>query len=120
MNILVKTLACASAVVATSAAWAQFEDDADFYAGPVETPEKAEVHFDDPDITSADEIAFPSKETAADNARNLKREQKRRAREEKIAQKEARRREKNDKKKKPGRTGFAPESDIDIFPEDDE
>ena len=89
-------------------------------ADPLETPEKAEVPFDDPDITSADEIAFPSKETAADNARNLRREQKRRAREEKIAQKEARRREKNDKKKKPGRTGFAPESDIDIFPEDDE
>ena len=88
-------------------------------AVPVETAEPAQVTFDDPDITSADEIAFPSKETA-DNAKDLKREQKRRAREEKLAQKEAKRREKSDKKKKTGRRGFAPESDIDIFPEDDE
>ena len=30
MNKLVKTLACASAVIAASFAWAQFEEDSDF------------------------------------------------------------------------------------------
>ena len=74
---------------------------------------------EDPDITSSDELAFPNKE-AADESRELKREQKRKAREEKLAQKEAKRKEKLDKKKKVRRTDFTPDSDIDIFPEDDE
>ena len=74
---------------------------------------------EDPDITSSDELAFPNKE-ASDESRELKREQKRKAREEKLAQKEAKRREKLNKKKKVRGTGFTPDSDIDIFPEDDE
>ena len=51
--------------------------------------------------------------------KELKREQKRRAREEKLAQKEAKRREKLDKKKKVKGTNAEPEDDIDIFPEDE-
>ena len=74
---------------------------------------------EDPDITSSDELAFPNKE-AVDETRELKRAQKRKAREEKIAQKEAKRKEKLEKKKKVRKTDFTPDSDIDIFPEDDE
>ena len=75
--------------------------------------------IDDPDITSPDDLAFPNKE-AVDETKEHKREQKRKAREEKLAQKEAKRKEKLDKKKKVRRTDFTPDSDIDIFPEDDE
>ena len=94
-------------------------------AEPEKTPEKtpaapvASPVDEDPDITSSDELAFPNKE-AADESRELKREQKRKAREEKLAQKEAKRQEKLNKKKKVRGTGFTPDSDIDIFPEDDE
>ena len=83
-------------------------------AAPVSSPVD-----EDPDITSSDELAFPNKE-ANDEARELKREQKRKAREEKLAQKEAKRQEKLNKKKKVRGTSFTPDSDIDIFPEDDE
>ena len=95
--------------------------DEDNDASPVVNDEpagKAEPAFEDPDITSSDEVAFPSKETAGD-PKDLKREQKRRAREEKLAQKEAKRREKLDKKKKARSTNAEPEDDIDIFPEDE-
>ena len=94
-------------------------------AEPEKAPEKtpaapvASSVDEDPDITSSDELAFPNKE-AADESRELKREQKRKAREEKLAQKEAKRQEKLNKKKKVRGTGFTPDSDIDIFPEDDE
>ncbi len=94
-------------------------------AEPEKAPEKtpaapvAAPVDEDPDITSSDELAFPNKE-AADESRELKREQKRKAREEKLAQKEAKRQEKLNKKKKVRGTGFTPDSDIDIFPEDDE
>lgn len=94
-------------------------------AEPEKTPEKtpaapvAASVDEDPDITSSDELAFPNKE-ASDESRELKREQKRKAREEKLAQKEAKRQEKLNKKKKVRGTGFTPDSDIDIFPEDDE
>ena len=94
-------------------------------AEPEKAPEKAPAApvaapvDEDPDITSSDELAFPNKE-AADESRELKREQKRKAREEKLAQKEAKRQEKLNKKKKVRGTGFTPDSDIDIFPEDDE
>ena len=94
-------------------------------AEPEKAPEKtpaapvAASVDEDPDITSSDELAFPNKE-AADESRELKREQKRKAREEKLAQKEAKRQEKLNKKKKVRGTGFTPDSDIDIFPEDDE
>ena len=94
-------------------------------AEPEKAPEKtpaapvAAPVNDDPDITSSDELAFPNKE-ANDEARELKREQKRKAREEKLAQKEAKRQEKLNKKKKDRGPGFTPDSDIDIFPEDDE
>lgn len=88
-------------------------------AAPAEAIEKEAPSYEDPDITPSDEVAFPSRETA-DDAKALKREQKRKAREDKLAQKEAKRREKLDKKKKVRRDGFDPESDIDIFPEDDE
>ena len=87
-------------------------------AASVEAPAKNTV-IDDPDITSEDDLSFPGKE-AADESKDLKREQKRKAREEKLAQKEAKRRAKMDKKKKVRSTDFTPESDIDIFPEDDE
>ena len=83
------------------------------------TEAKEVPSFDDPDITSADVAVLPGKGTA-DNRKELKRELKRKAREEKLAQKEAKRKEKLDKKNKPKKPGFAPESDIDIFPEDDE
>ena len=73
----------------------------------------------DPDLTSDDGLAFPNEE-AIDQAKEFKREQKRRQREDKMAQKEAKRKEKLDKKKKVRRTDFKPGSDIDIFPEDDE
>ncbi len=88
---------------------------------PVEAPTAtvSKPVVDDPDITSSDELAFPNKE-ANDEARELKREQKRKAREEKLAQKEAKRQEKLNKKKKTRGTSFTPDSDIDIFPEDDE
>ena len=88
---------------------------------PVEAPAApvSKPVVDDPDITSSDELAFPNKE-ANDEARELKREQKRKAREEKLAQKEAKRQEKLNKKKKTRGTSFTPDSDIDIFPEDDE
>jgi cell division ATP-binding protein FtsE len=82
------------------------------------TDAKEAPSFDDPDITPADEVVSPGK--AADNRKELKRELKRKAREEKLAQKEAKRKEKLDKKNKPKKPGFAPENDIDIFPEDDE
>ena len=90
------------------------EAPAEVPAAPVASPVD-----EDPDITSSDELAFPNKE-AANESRDLKREQKRKAREEKMAQKEAKRKEKLDKKKKVRGTGFTPDSDIDIFPEDDE
>ena len=83
-------------------------------AAPVAKPVE-----EDPDISSSDELAFPNKE-ASDESRELKREQKRKAREEKLAQKEAKRQEKLNKKKKNRGPGFTPDSDIDIFPEDDE
>ena len=82
------------------------------------TPDKT-LFADDPDITSSDDVTFPNKE-AANDAKEIKRQQKRLAREEKIAQKEAKRKEKLDKKKKVRRTDFTPGSDIDIFPEDNE
>ena len=86
-----------------------------------EAPEQKAAFADDPDITSPDEVAFPSRETApSEDAKAIKRQQKRTAREEKLAQKEAKRKEKLDKKKKVRRTDFTPGSDIDIFPEDTE
>ena len=70
----------------------------------------------DPDI--ADDEDLPSDTGHRSGAWADKRELKRKAREDKLAQKEAKRQEKLDKKAK--KTGFKPGSDIDIFPEDDE
>ena len=95
------------------------EEDTVSPASAEKTEAKEVPSFDDPDITSADVAVLPGKGTA-DNRKELKRELKRKAREEKLAQKEAKRKEKLDKKNKPKKPGFAPESDIDIFPEDDE
>ena len=50
----------------------------------------------------------------------IRREFKRREKEEKAALKEAKRKEKLDKKKKVRRTDFKPGTDIDMMPEDDE
>ncbi len=86
------------------------------------TNEKTVPVFDDPDIASYDEVAVPDK-GASVSQKDLKREMKRRAHEEKLARKEAlkeaKRQEKLDKKKN-RRQDPAPESDIDIFPEDEE
>ena len=100
-----------------------FGDEVPAPVSPVEkeAPEQKAAFADDPDITSPDEVAFPSRETApSEDAKAIKRQQKRTAREEKLAQKEAKRKEKLDKKKKVRRTDFTPGSDIDIFPEDTE
>ena len=73
----------------------------------------------DPDGITPEDVTFPAKEKA-NNPKLLKREQKRKEREEKIALKEAKRREKLDKKKKVRDTETDSDGDIDIFPEDDE
>ena len=89
---------------------------------PETANEKAAPVFDDPDISSYDEVAFPDREVSV-SRKDVKKEQKRKAREEKQAlkeaQKEAKRQEKLNKKKV-RRQDAAPDSDIDIFPEDDE
>ncbi|MCR4703072.1 MAG: cell division ATP-binding protein FtsE [Saccharofermentans sp.] len=79
-------------------------------------PEKKDT---DPDITSDSGFSFPNEENS-EALKEAKREQKQKAREEKLAFKEAKRKEKLDKKKKVRRTDFKPGSDIDLFPEDDE
>lgn len=74
----------------------------------------------DPDITPDDDEDLAYEDDEPVDAKELKREQKRREKEEKKALKEAKRQEKLDKKKKVRRTDFKPGSDIDMIPEDDE
>ncbi len=80
-------------------------------------PSKKNMNLD-PDIDPDEDLSYPEEEP--DNSRLIKREFKRREREEKAALKEAKRKEKLDKKKKVRRTDFKPGTDIDMMPEDDE
>lgn len=64
MNILVKTLACASAVVAASAAWAQFEDEADFDE-PVDSEEVSSADEEEAEAES-EESEAPAGEKKAE------------------------------------------------------
>ena len=84
---------------------------------PASAPAKKNLNLD-PDIDPDEDLSYPQEEP--DNTRLIKREFKRREREEKAALKEAKRKEKLDKKKKVRRTDFKPGTDIDMMPEDDE
>ena len=84
---------------------------------PVSAPAKKNLNLD-PDIDPDEDLSYPHEEP--DNSRLIKREFKRREKEEKAALKEAKRKEKLDKKKKVRRTEFKPGTDIDMMPEDDE
>ncbi len=86
-------------------------------AAPAKAPAKKNLNLD-PDIDPDEDLSYPHEEP--DNTRLIKREFKRREREEKAALKEAKRKEKLDKKKKVRRTDFKPGTDIDMMPEDDE
>ena len=80
-------------------------------------PSKKNIDLD-PDIDPDEDLSYSQEEP--DNSRLIRREFKRREKEEKAALKEAKRKEKLDKKKKVRRTDFKPGTDIDMMPEDDE
>ena len=84
---------------------------------PASAPSKKNLNLD-PDIDPDEDLSFNTEEP--DNTRLIRREFKRREKEEKAALKEAKRKEKLDKKKKVRRTDFKPGTDIDMMPEDDE
>ena len=84
---------------------------------PASAPSKKNLNLD-PDIDPDEDLSFNNEEP--DNTRLIRREFKRREKEEKAALKEAKRKEKLDKKKKVRRTDFKPGTDIDMMPEDDE
>ena len=84
---------------------------------PASAPSKKNLNLD-PDIDPDEDLSFNTEES--DNTRLIRREFKRREKEEKAALKEAKRKEKLDKKKKVRRTDFKPGTDIDMMPEDDE
>ena len=70
MNKLARTLTCAAAVVAVTAAWAQFEDDADFDE-PVDTEEVASDE-DEPDESAEEETATATAEGEKTKAKSVK------------------------------------------------
>ena len=84
---------------------------------PASAPSKKNLNLD-PDIDPDEDLSFNTEEP--DNTRLIRREFKRREKEEKAALKEAKRKEKLDKKKKVRRTDFMPGTDIDMIPEDDD
>ena len=72
MNKLVKALACASAVVAASVAWAQFEEDEDFDES-VDSEEVADTDEDEPEEEADEpEAADAAKDDKAAKPKSLK------------------------------------------------